>query len=61
MNDREPHLHREAAHKLARIALFSLLVILPVLLAGCATDRESQQNAAPTVSGSVSIGAAKHF
>lgn len=61
MNGQVPHRHQQAYHRLAQLALFSLLVIFPVLLAGCATDREAQQNATPTVSGSVSIGATKHF
>ena len=61
MSVKEPHLHRQAVHKLARITLLGLLVTLPALLAGCATGREAQQTATPTVSGSISIGAAKHF
>ncbi len=61
MSGKEPHLHRQAVLKLARIALLGLLVILSALLAGCATGREAQQTETPTVSGSISIGATKHF
>ena len=61
MNGKEPHLHRQTNQKLARLALFGLMVILPVLLAGCASNRETQQNASPTVGGYISVGTAKSF
>ena len=61
MNSNLPYLHRQPTHKFAWVTLFGLLVILPALLAGCATSRDSQQSAAPTVSGSVSVGVGKSF
>jgi hypothetical protein len=41
--------------------MFILLVVFSVLVSGCATSRDSQQSAAPTVNGYISTGAEKNF
>jgi len=47
--------------KIRAVGMLTLLTIFPALLSGCATSREAQQSAAPTVSGSVSVGMEKSF
>jgi hypothetical protein len=40
---------------------FILMMFLPALVSGCASGRGSQQSSTPTVSGSISTAAEKHF
>lgn len=45
--------------RLFKTSLF--LVALAAMLSGCATNQNSQQSAAPTVSGYISVGAEKNL
>jgi len=47
--------------KIQTFEMFILLIIFAALVSGCATSRDSQQSAAPTVGGYISTGAEKNF